>query len=378
MGIRHAHQTAVANNAGVDVSATRWNQDHVLSDLLFPVITAVPALDQADWAPTGWNDAQPARAVVIRAQPASVSYLSGLVGGADGRVAVIKNDTVDGLICVCNEDTASAAANRFATRREALWLLPEQQARFNYDGNEQRWELASLSFDARALDIDAAIILPNTTTSVQSIGIGTSNTATLSTIAPTATPTNELDARPATQITNSTANGSSDVRGNALNYMRGATARRQGFFFESLFRITAASATGGAMVGMVGSTAALTGLPSTVNNSLYFGIGQAGQTTLRVGARDGSAFTEVDLGANYPVPSATASYNGLLLAVPGQSRVVYALRRLDAAFRTGGALTANLPAATTGLTLRANINVGATGAATTLRFGRLFARHLNY
>ncbi len=349
MGTYHAYVSPRPNDPADEISSEVWNGVHVLSDLLFPVVTAVPALEQPDWAPTGWHDAQPNRAVVLRAQPASVSYLSGLVGGADGRVAVIKNDSVDGLICVCNEDAASAAANRFTLRREALWLLPEQQARFNYDGVEQRWELASLSFDARALDIDAAVILPNTTTSVQSIGIGTSNTATLSTITPSGTPGNEFTARPATQITNATANASSDVRGNALNYMRGASARRQGFFFDALMRITAASATGGAMVGMVASTAALTALPNAVNNSLYVGISQAGQTTLRVGARDGTNFNEVDLGANYPVP------NG-----------------------TGGALTANLPSQTTGLTLRANIAVGATAAATTLQFGRLFARHINY
>lgn len=378
MGVRHTTQIAGANNAGSDVSANAWNNDHAITDFAWSVIVATPALEQADWSPTGWNDAQPNRAVVIRAQPASVSYLSGLAGGVDGRIAVIKNDTVDGLICLCNEDAASAAVNRLSLRREGFWLLPEQQARFAYDGNEQRWELASFSMDARALDIDAAIILPNTTTSVQSFGIQTSNTATLSTIAPTATPTNEFTARPATQITNGTANGSSDVRGNALNYMRGATTRRQGFWFEGLMRITAASATGGAMVGMVSSTAALTGLPSAVNNNIYCGIGQAGQTTLRVGARDGSAFTEVDLGANYPVPNATAAYAVVLMAVPTQARVTYAVRRLDAAFRTGGALTANLPATTVGLTPRANINVGATAAATTLQFGRLFARHLNY
>jgi hypothetical protein len=33
MTVRHAHQTVIANNPAKDVSATRWNEDHDLTDL---------------------------------------------------------------------------------------------------------------------------------------------------------------------------------------------------------------------------------------------------------------------------------------------------------------------------------------------------------
>lgn len=378
MGVRHTYQSATANNGAKEVSSTRWNDDHTITDLALSVITGTPSADQQDWAPTGWNDSQPNRAVIIRAQPSTVSYVGGLAGGANGRIAIIQNDTTDGLVCLVNEDTGSTASNRFALRREVFWVLPGQQVRFTYDSTAARWTIATYTLDPLILDSEASLILPNTTTSVQSVGIQTSNTATLSTTAPSGTPTNDFLARPSTQITNSTASGSSDVRGNSLNYMRGATARRQGFFFESTFRFTAASATGGGFVGLSNSTAAITTLPGATNNTIYCGIEAAGQTTLRIGSRDGATNNPTDLGANYPVPNATATYNVVFLAVPTQTRVIYAVRRLDAAFRTGGAISANLPSTTTGLAPRANVAVGGTGAATTLQFTRLFTRHLNY
>jgi hypothetical protein len=377
VGIRHAFSSAKAEGAdATKVRASNWNADHTVSDWYWPTITGTPSLDQIDWSPTGWNDAQPARAVRIKAQPASVSFIGGLPGGAAGRLVIIENDST-GLIGLLNEDAGSAAANRFsALCCECLWLLPQHAATLIYDGVAQRWQLAAQTYDARTMDPRTALILPSTGTGVLSIQQNTSNTATLSTIAPVGNG-NEFTCRPATQITNSTASGSSDVRSAQLNHFRGSVARRNGFFFNAPFRITAASATAGAMVAMSSSTAAITSLPSATNNTIYAGIGQAGQTTMRVGARDGSAFTEVDLGANFPVPNASALYEVAFLAAPNTSRVLYAVRRLDSRAVAGGELTANLPSQTTALGPRANVMVGGTGAATTLQFNFLFTRRLD-
>lgn len=44
MGIKHAYQTATANNAGKEVSATRWNEDHTIDGpLLLPAPTTDPS-----------------------------------------------------------------------------------------------------------------------------------------------------------------------------------------------------------------------------------------------------------------------------------------------------------------------------------------------
>jgi hypothetical protein len=381
------HEFSSGKSDGGDATLVRpsnWNERHRVGDWLWPGITATPALDQADWNPTDgtrtWNAAgERDRAVLIRATPASVSFISGLVGGAAGRMAVIKNDTVDGLVCLLNEDTTSAAGARFSLRRESIWLLPEQMATLSYDPTESRWEIRSLSFDARAVDFNTALILPSTATGVVGSNVATATTATLSTTSSSATPTNDFLANPFTQITNSTANGSSDVRtSGAVPFMRGASAGRQGVFFNAALRIPAASATGGAAVGLFNSTAALTTLPDAVNNCIAAGVLSAGQTTMRVGARDASAMTQVDLGASFPVPNATAAYEVCLQAVAAQSRVIYAVRRLDSRAVAGGALTANLPGNTIALAPRANVMVGATAAATTLQFNRLLARALNY
>lgn len=379
MGIRHTYQSGTANNGAKEVSSTRWNEDHTITDFIFPGITATPALDQTDWNPTNWNGTNPNRSVIIRATPASVSFIGGLVGGTSGRLAIIKNDTVDGLICLINEDASSTAANRFALRRESIWLLPEQMATFSYDPTESRWEIRALSFDARGYDHQLIGLLPGTGTGVIGVNVATATTATVSTTSASGTPTNDFLANPFTQINNATAAGSSDVRtSGAAPLMRGATAGRQGFFFNGTCRITAASTTGGACIGLFNSTAAITALPDATNNCIAAGVLSAGQTTMRVGARDGTAMTQVDLGANFPVPNATAAYEICFLAVAAQSRVVYAVRRLDSRQLAGGALTANLPSNTTALAPRANIMVGGTGGATTLQFNRVLARNLGY
>jgi hypothetical protein len=376
VGIRHAFTSAKPQGAdATKVRTSNWNDDHAVSDWYWPSITAVPALNQTDWSPTGWNDAQPNRAVRIKAQPASVSFIGGLAGGAAGRLAIIENDST-GLIGLLNEDASSTAANRFsALCCECLWLLPQQAVTLIYDGVNLRWQLASQTYDVRTQDARSALILPSTGTGVLSIGQNTSNTATLSTVAPVGNG-NEFTGRPSTQITNATASGSSDVRSAQLNWFRGSVARRAGFFFNAPFRITAASATGGAMVAMSSSSAAITTVPSATNNTIYAGIGTAGQTTMRVGARDGTAATEIDLGANFPVPNATAVYEVSFMAMPATTRVLYAVRRLDSRAVAGGELTANLPSQTTALGPRANVMVGGTAAATTLAFNWMLTRRL--
>jgi hypothetical protein len=79
---------------------------------------------------------------------------------------------------------------------------------------------------------------------------------------------------------------------------------------------------------------------------------------------DGSgAATQIDLGASFPVPSATAAYEYLFYSVPGGTQVEYMVRRLDSRAVAQGSLTTDLPATTTALTHWLGISVGATATA---------------
>jgi hypothetical protein len=68
-----------------------------------PSITA----DQNDWAPTGL-----ATATVIRVTTDAERTVTGLTGGTDGRIIIVRNVGSNPLV-LSDENAASAAANRF-------------------------------------------------------------------------------------------------------------------------------------------------------------------------------------------------------------------------------------------------------------------------
>ena len=334
------------------------------------VITAVPSPDQANWAP-GTIDGY----TIIRANPTDNAFISGVAGGASGDILVIKNVSA-GMVWLIDEDATSTAANRFEIAQHAMILMPDDAATFIYDSTATRWVEVAVDRNVLAPDDTGIVILPNTTTSVVSIGQGaTSNTATLSTVEPTATPSNLFLAEAYTQITNATASGSSNVRGNVLRFMRGATTNRQGIFYYTQFRNPALGATGGVFAGMTNSTAAITTQPRATNNS--FGLGtHGGETTHRVYSRDGTAATAVDLGANFPANSATAAYAVAFLAMPNTASIKYMVLRLDTRFTAQGTISANLPANTLGLAPRVGTMVGATATASTMQFNRIVCKRI--
>jgi hypothetical protein len=146
--------------------------------------------------------------------------------------------------------------------------------------------------------------------------------------------------------------------------------------FNAKFRNTALGATGGILVGLTNSIAAITTQPRSTNNT--FGIGtHGGETTHRVYSRDGAAATAVDLGANFPANSATAAYEVTIFAPPAVAAIRYMVRRLDSEFKAQGSIVANLPTNTLGLAGRAAIMVGGTAAATTGQINRLICRSVS-
>jgi hypothetical protein len=139
MPIRHAFQSAVADGADATlVRPSNWNADHVLTSFELSVVTASPGANQNDYSPTGWNDAEPNRAALLALTPTASVVITGLAGGANGRVAVLQNRSTNRLIILPDESVGSVAANRIAARNP-VFLMPGASVTLVYDGAASRW-----------------------------------------------------------------------------------------------------------------------------------------------------------------------------------------------------------------------------------------------
>ena len=146
---------------------------------------------------------------------------------------------------------------------------------------------------------------------------------------------------------------------------------RQGFLAAGLVRFDAnATATGAVRAGMTSSTAVLTALNAALTQCLLIGA-DTSMTTLRIFFGDGTAGTPIDLGANFPCPSATAEYEYYFYAPPNTASVRYLVRRIDSHFVAQGTLSANIPTNTTALGQRLEVSVGLTAATCTAQASRL-------
>ncbi|MEZ5785246.1 MAG: DUF2793 domain-containing protein [Xanthobacteraceae bacterium] len=88
--------------------------------------------DQDDFDPAGL-----AGASVLRLSSDASRALTGLAGGADGRIVFVHNSGAQAIV-LKDEDASSAAANRFALRAD-LTLAPDAVALLQYDGTASRW-----------------------------------------------------------------------------------------------------------------------------------------------------------------------------------------------------------------------------------------------
>lgn len=96
------------------------------------------AANQNDYNPTGLSTA-----AVIRVTTDAERTVTGLAGGADGRVAVWMNVGATNNLVLANEDAASTAANRFALGRNRL-VPPGGTLALWYDSISSRWRPFSL------------------------------------------------------------------------------------------------------------------------------------------------------------------------------------------------------------------------------------------
>jgi hypothetical protein len=102
-------------------------------------IVVTPSTNQDNYAPTGWNDADPAKATTINISAGASIKITGLTGGQAGRVAVLKNTSLDRLIILEDSSSASTATNRFDFRNP-IFLLPNGSATLLYDGVDSLWQ----------------------------------------------------------------------------------------------------------------------------------------------------------------------------------------------------------------------------------------------
>jgi len=109
------------------------SKSFALSGVISP--TSIGA-DQNNYAPTGLADAS-----MLRLTSSAAYNITGLTGGAVGRVVTLHNIGAYNLTLV-DESSSSTAANRFGlSDSQNVVLIPDQACVLQYDGTSARWRL---------------------------------------------------------------------------------------------------------------------------------------------------------------------------------------------------------------------------------------------
>lgn len=141
MGIKHAQDLAAfSDNPAYGVSKGEYVADHVVDAFALPedISPTQLAANTDNWAPAGLSTA-----AVIRVSTDKSRNLTGLTGGADGRVIVLMN--VGSYDLVLKHDVTSTAANRFYCPNSAdMTLPPNGSAVLVYDSTSSRWRTGVL------------------------------------------------------------------------------------------------------------------------------------------------------------------------------------------------------------------------------------------
>ena len=211
------------------------------------------------------------------------------------------------------------------------------------------------------------------TTSIDVLGLGTSNTGTVTVVAPTSS--NLFTQSIRNKITSAaTAGSAATLRGAQLCLWRGNSTGLGGFYLCMRGGIESFQATCRMFMGLYSAAADIANVnPSTLLNMVGIGF-DSSQTTLRLLRNDGSGTaTAVDLGAGFPTTGSQILYELILSAEPNGSEIRYRVERLNSGDLAEGVLTTDLPVATQFLTPHFWLNNGTTAAAVELAVVSLYA-----
>jgi len=216
-------------------------------------------------------------------------------------------------------------------------------------------------------------ILPETTTTVRTIGIPNTVVGAIST--PTISNTNLRTSIRRILITSGSAiNSVSEMRTAQNIVWRGNASGLGGFFYASRFAIESTVATQRVAVGLWNSTAATftTQSPSSLVDAIFMGWDDS-DTNAQLMHNDASgACTKIDLGSAFVKNTSTAVYELILFAAPNGADVGYRVSRLDTGDIVEGLITTNLPQSNQFLTRHEYINNGATASAVLLNVIRVY------
>jgi hypothetical protein len=127
------------------------------------VVTDTLSADANDYSPTGWNGTEPAQAVFLDIAGDIAVKITGLAGGVEGRLAIIRR-TGSTLLMIPPNDTGSVASNRFAGNLPSF-LMPGDVVQFVYRGTQ--WVRACIRTDGD--DFDNWEDFSNTTSSLNAL-----------------------------------------------------------------------------------------------------------------------------------------------------------------------------------------------------------------
>jgi hypothetical protein len=143
-GVKHAFNSVKSDGADATlVRPSNWNADHVVTDLAVAGQVAWQADESITIAANTDNQAVGAgTAVVEMTATGAARNLTGLTGGADGRLLLFLNVGTFDIVLV--HDATSTAANRFFIPNATNFTLPPNSgAHLVYDISSSRWRVVS-------------------------------------------------------------------------------------------------------------------------------------------------------------------------------------------------------------------------------------------
>lgn len=149
-GLDGSNGTISSGNIGIGTVAPGAKLDNAGSFALSGDIAATISANTNNWAPTGLSSAS-----VVRITTSAPSNLTGITGGADGRILTLINNGASTL--TLKNNVTSTAANRFLMTAD-LPLAQYESATVIYDTTAQRWKLlakGSASAGGSASTLDA-------------------------------------------------------------------------------------------------------------------------------------------------------------------------------------------------------------------------------